>query len=213
MICHTKKCIFVHIPKTAGSSIEDAIWGDDLSIRTVEHLWMGAVRPGYNKYQSGGLQHLLAPQIRQEVGNDIFSSYYKFSFVRNPWAKVVSQFYYLKTRPDLLQMMGLHRWSPFRSYLKALEKSHEMHVQSMEQHQFIYTQEEGCIVDFVGRFENLHNDFRIVSNRLGMGDVSLPHARKSKRTKPYQTFYTARQRQLIETIYQRDIQLFDYSFD
>ena len=103
MIHHTHRCIFVHIPKTAGSSIENAIWGDDWTQRTKSQLWMGAVRPGYNKYQSGGLQHLLATQIKQEVGSAVFDDYYKFSFTRNPWDKVVSQFLHLKTRRDIQQ--------------------------------------------------------------------------------------------------------------
>lgn len=59
MICFEKKCIFVHIPKTGEISIEDGFSVPDWSERTADQLSMGAVRPGFNKYQLGGLQHLI----------------------------------------------------------------------------------------------------------------------------------------------------------
>jgi hypothetical protein len=135
MICE-KKCIFVHIPKTGGTSIEDSIWGPDWSQRTEEQLWMGVVRPGFNKYQSAGLQHLLASQIRQEAGTTTFAECFSFAFVRNPWDKVVSQFHYLGTRPVLRKYMGLGRWGSFASYVRILADHHDRHVQSFEQWRF-----------------------------------------------------------------------------
>ena len=54
-------------------------------LRSVDDLWMGFVDKYHNKYQTGGLQHLLAKQIRTEVGSVTFDSYFSFSIVRNPW--------------------------------------------------------------------------------------------------------------------------------
>lgn len=66
MISHTRRCIFVHIPKTGGTSVENLIWPMP---RTANDLWMGFRDNYHNKYQTGGLQHLLATQIRSEVGS------------------------------------------------------------------------------------------------------------------------------------------------
>ena len=210
MICHDNKCIFVHIPKTGGSSIENVIWGSDWSKRTTEQLWMGAVRPGFNKYQSGGLQHLLAAQIRREVGARVFDSFFKFSFVRNPWSKVVSQFCYIKTREDLLRFMGMTRWTSFRKYLDLIEKIE--HVQSCEQWRFLEGDNGQCLVDFVGRFENLQEDFERVAGKLGLGSVNLPHEMK-RGGGSYQSFYNSRTRDKVARIYQKDIELFGYTFE
>ena len=62
MISYKNNCIFVHIPKTGGTSIESLIWKNNKS-RSVENLWMGFVDDYHNKYQTGGLQHLLGKHL------------------------------------------------------------------------------------------------------------------------------------------------------
>jgi hypothetical protein len=213
MISFDKQCIFVHIPKTGGTSIENAIWGSDWSKRTTDQLWMGNVRPGFNKYQSGGLQHLLATQIRQEVGQEKFDRYFKFSFVRNPWDKLVSQFLYLKTQPMLRDYMGVGRWTSFKKYVRILLDNHEMHVQSYEQWRFIYDDKGNRLVDFLGRFESLDDDFTRLTEKLGLKGLRLPHDMKSRQRKPYQMYYDDRTAELVLYLYARDVELFDYQFD
>ena len=95
MISYEKRCIFIHIPKCGGTSIENIIW-PDTEQRTERNLWMGFVSKYHNKYQTGGLQHLLARQVLEEVGKDVFDSFYKFVIVRNPWDRIVSQFAYMQ---------------------------------------------------------------------------------------------------------------------
>lgn len=213
MISFDKKCIFVHIPKTGGTSVEDALWGDDWSVRTEKQLWMGIIQPGFNKYQSGGLQHLLAHQIRQEVGQDTFESYYKFSFVRNPWDKVVSQFHYIKTQPMLRDYMGLTAWTSFKRYVRILVENRDKHVQSFEQWRFIYDDSGNSLIDYLGKFEQLEQDFRHVASNLGLTGVKLPHSMKSSKRKPYWKYYDQKTADLIAGLYARDIELFDYQFD
>ena len=67
MISHKHKCIFIHIPKIAGTSIEDTLFTSHEN-RSNKDLWWFS-----NKYQTGGLQHLKASHITEEVGEDIFS--------------------------------------------------------------------------------------------------------------------------------------------
>ena len=110
MISDRLRCIFIHIPKTAGSSIEDVLFPHP---RTTEQFW-GLP----NKYQTGGLQYLMAKHIKLEVPSDIFNSYFKFTVIRNPWDKAVSQFCYTQQkRPDLLKLLNLSQNSSFQEYL------------------------------------------------------------------------------------------------
>lgn len=213
MISNQHQCIFVHIPKTGGTSIENLIWGNDWSLRSEADLWMGNIRPGFNKYQSGGLQHLLAKQIRQEVGNDRFERYYKFAFVRNPWDKVVSQYKYLQTRPMLRKYMGLNRFSSFSRYVRVLADAKQKHVQSFEQWKFLQDDQGRSLVDFVGHFEKLQEDFDVVAEKLELTSSKLPHDMKSAKRRPYQSYYNAKTRQIVAEVYCKDIEVFGYQFD
>lgn len=122
MICRERNIIFVHIPKTGGSSIEDIIWGPDRRSRTEEQLWNARTHPGFNRYQSGSPQHLLATHIREEVGYDLFNRCFRFSFIRNPWDRTVSQYVYMKKRPDLRKRIGMGRFASFKEYLSRLKR-------------------------------------------------------------------------------------------
>lgn len=207
MISHKHKAIFVHIPKTSGTSIEDVIWPKP---RRESELWMGFVAPFRNKYQTGGLQHLLARQIRQEVGKETFESYFKFTIVRNSWDKVISQYSFLRQREDLQRYLGVPATAPLVQYLAAAAKSD--HVQVMSQVNFIQDENGEIIVDCIGRFENLLSDVESIFSRLGLDGVSLPHTKKSSRDPDYRKYYDDETREYVAEIYARDIQVFGFTF-
>ncbi|MCH1458206.1 MAG: sulfotransferase family protein, partial [Synechococcus sp. MOX_bin73] len=138
MISYDKRCIFIHIPKCGGTSIENVIWPHPEDL-TEANLWWGFVSKYHNKYQTGGLQHLLARQVRSEVGLEIFNSFYKFTIVRNPWDRIVSQFAYMQTRSDLMDFIGMQPETEFKAYLGLIQK--KQHVQWMPQTDFILDQD------------------------------------------------------------------------
>jgi hypothetical protein len=207
MISHRHRCIFVHIPKTGGTSIENVIWPGE---RSTAELWMGFTAPYRNKYQTGGLQHLKANHIRAEVGPEIFAAYFKFAFVRNPWDKVISQWSYLAERPDLQTYLGVKAGAPLVDYLAAVSGSD--HVQVMAQSAFLFDDDGTCLVDFIGRFETLAADAANIFARLGLGGAALPHTTRSKRQADYRAYYDAPSRRLVANLYARDIEAFGYSF-
>lgn len=208
MISHKHKCIFVHIPKTGGTSIEEVIWPLKTD-RIEENLWMGFVDSYHNKYQTGALQHLTASQIRSEVGSLVFDEYYKFTVVRNPWEKAVSQFMYLKKRKYLRDFIGMSRWASFKKYLKLISK--KTHVQWMKQSDFLVDSEGGLLVDEILRFEDLDSDFQKVKLKLGFSSLELPHVNKSER-KRYSEYYDQESIQMVQDLYASDIAMFDYKY-
>jgi hypothetical protein len=206
MISHELRCIFVHIPKTGGTSMEDVIWPRP---RTEEDLWMGFVSARGNKYQTGGLQHLLARQIRQEVGHEIFRDYFKFAVVRNPWDRAVSQFCYTRLRTDLHALIGMTAETSFSDYLALIERRE--HVQWLPQFDFLHDADGSILVDFVGRFERLEQDAGSIFSRLCLEAKTLPHTNASDR-RPYREYFDASSKRRIERLYGQDIEAFGYEF-
>jgi chondroitin 4-sulfotransferase 11 len=206
MISHKYKCIFVHIPKCGGTSIEDVLWPGP---RSVQDLWKGQI-DDVNKYQTGGMQHLFARHIREEVGEEVFRSYFKFALVRNPWDKVMSQFVRTKyRRGDLRKKLGVRKSVDLAAYLNAIRKV--TNVQWEAQHKFLEDENGDLIVDHIGRFEQIDKEFDFICETIGLPKVPLPHMKKSERSH-YRDYYDAETRQAAAEIYSEDIEKFGYEY-
>ena len=177
--------------------------------RTTADLWMGFLDPYHNKYQTGGLQHLLARHIRQEVGPDVFSSYFKFTIVRNPWDKAVSQFSYMDSRDDLRHFIGMKKGDSFKRYVDLIMG--KRHVQWEPQVSFLRDQNGEPLVDYVGRFETFPQSVSEVLKTIGIGVHTIPHDNAARRG-PYQEYYDDESREMIAALYSADIEAFGYTF-
>lgn len=215
MISYKHQLIFVHIPKTGGSSIEDIIWSSKKD-RVEQNLWMGAIRPYYNKYQTGGLQHLFASQIFQEVGPRIFDVFFKFSIVRNPWDKVVSQYLYMSKRKDLRDFIGMNEGDSLKTYLLLIQK--KTHVQWEHQYKFIFDKNGNPLVDYIGRFENFNDEVKTILAKVnldkrvwGLVKPRIPHANKSEREE-YHHYFDPESCEMVQEMYKQDIELLGYQF-
>lgn len=206
MISHTHRCIFVHIPKCGGTSIEDVIWPEP---RTPSDLWMGFTSKYHNKHQTGGLQHLLVKQIREEVGEKVFHEYFKFTIVRNPWDKAISQFFYMRQRPDLREYIGMKEEDSFKVYLQLTEK--KLHVQWEKQHKFLQDDNGKMLVDYVGRLERMQQDAANIFERIGI-QAEIPHV-NATRHKHYSEYYDDESKEMVGEMYKEDIEFLHYSFD
>ena len=211
MISYYKRCIFIHIPKCGGTSVESIIWPRPED-RIEANLWMGFISEYHNKYQTGGLQHLLANQVRAEVGLDIFNSFYKFAFVRNPWDRIVSQFAYMQKRPDLMDFIGMKPETEFKAYLSLIQK--KQHVQWMPQTDFILDQDGTLLVNKIGRLESIEKDSDEVFDILGVCREQAKnfHANRSER-KSIDHYYDQESVEMVGEIYSSDINYFNYGFD
>jgi len=174
MILHEHKTIFVHINKTGGSSIEQAMIG--------EHA---IPEKHYN----------VRDYLRRYPAE--FKNYFKFTFIRNPWDKVVSQYFFQKKVKNLKVSFEQFVYKPtgrvFQNQLDWITLNGEM------------------AVDFVGRFENLQTDFDIVCNKIGHDRLWLPHIHKSNR-RHYSQYYNKETRDYIGRLYSQDVEYFGYKF-
>lgn len=206
MVSHEWKTIFIHIPKTGGSSIEQIIWPMEKG-RSEAELWMGFKDAYHNEYQTGGLQHLLAEQVRHVLGDQVFYDYFKFSIVRNPWDKALSQYNYMAKRPDLMGFIGMNDKDCFKRYLERIQLKE--HVQWMPQHRFIMSESGDFLVDYIGRFEAFSCAVQAVTRRIGLPCSDIPHLNAGDASGI--RFLDKESCEFIAELYKEDISIFGYS--
>ncbi|HEG3974147.1 sulfotransferase family 2 domain-containing protein [Campylobacter coli] len=191
------KCIFIHVPKVAGSSIERVIYQTD--------KWLvGHVKASdYTKFDK-----------------DKFDSYFSFGFVRNPYDRVVSAYHYLKNdSPDPCDI----KWDrlhinnlTFEEFILSLQDE-EFKEEILSKNHFSFQYKYLCdknmniLVNFIGKFEKLDNDFKKILNILRRKD-SLVHINKSKHLN-YRDYYNSQTYKIIREIYRDDFEIFDYDLE
>jgi hypothetical protein len=235
MISHKYKCIFVHIPKVAGQSIEmffldlhklDWDSRSPLLLRPNDNPELGPPRLAHLKLHEYTSYDYLSP--------DRFDEYFKFTFVRNPWSRTVS-FY---------KFEGYNEIMSFKQFVrkKLPELVNEKNWFYAPQYDFIY-HEERTKIDFIGRFEDLHNDFSTICKKLKVPFTKLPHHNKSEIGKvrgklpkqikslindparlpfdgrdeinstDYKDYYDSSLIRAVEDLYHIDIDKFNYDFE
>lgn len=220
MISKIDNCLFVHIPKVAGQSIESIfIERAGLTWNTRSQLLL---RPNSEpKMGPPRLSHLTANEYVKYgyLSLDEYNKLYSFSFVRNPWARLFSEYQYRKYPFSFEDFLFKHFPSIGDDNYTTFEDKHR-HI--IPQSEFIFDENDKCLVNFIGRFENLDNDFSVVSEKITGKAQTLPHKNKTngfiskifrKRKLNYQEAYSDKGVEFVARYYARDIALFNYSFE
>lgn len=199
-ISHKHKSIFVHIPKCAGSTVEKTleIYGSDN--KGNNNILDKDILFGHN------VQHYTYDEIMKNVDKDV-SDYFSFSFIRNPWDRMVSEFFWRKPWD---QEIKNHSFSDFIERICDFDLNHpEMCPHFIEQYKFILDKNGNKLVDFIGRTENFNKDFGYIIKKLGIKDYLSVNKTVHKN---YTSYYNKKTRQMIFNKYKKDIQYFDYKF-
>ena len=211
IISYSHQFIFVHVPKTAGLSIDGALrpYAQNLP-QTWADRFFGRLRlrDSYFKYHpyKRFRRHATAEQIRRHLPRETYETFYKFAFVRNPWDWMVSYYHYLLEKADHHRHRLVRRLRGFEEYLE-----YEIRRNKAGQTQFLRDAAGQMLVDFVGRFESLEADFAQVCSRLGLV-ARLPRMNRSRHN-DYRTYYNARTIELVARHFRAEIELFGYTFD
>jgi hypothetical protein len=186
------KCIFIHIPKAAGTSIARTLFGQ------------GSRHVPWFEYQKANQRK--------------FARYFKFTFVRNPWDRLVSSYLFLRNgglsdADAKWAAENLNGYSDFGQFVRGwvTEENVWTWVHFKPQHHFICDSGGRVRVDFVGRFESIEDDFAYISARMNcprqLAKVNVGDRRH------YTSYYDDETREIVRRAYARDIHLFEYSFE
>ena len=206
MISHKHKCIFIHIPRSAGTSLENWLCGSD---------WWDVEKE---------TKHLIASQAKK-IYSQFWDEYFTFSFVRNPWDRVVSGLkyadyfgVYYNPNPSIPSLLELN----FDGYKDrfgteiSLEHDHRFYRRGdLISDNHLPGQIYGNIIDeqldYIGRFETLQEDCRKIQSILGIEEKMTIHNGKSQRNE-YREYYNQDTMKKVERMYSKDIEHYGFEF-
>ena len=178
--------VFVHIPRTAGTSMTKArgIKKPKLRRKLMER---------YGPIITFG--HRMLANLQMPEGS------FTFSFCRNPYDRAVSMWALSQASKNQPRMT-------FAEFCRNLNNWTWGHRIRIPQSDWL----DGGELDFLGRFENLAGDFGILCDKLGFKRIELPHENKSERG-PWQDYSDRETRDIIREFYAQDFERFGYEVD
>lgn len=210
------KFIFVPIQKVATTSLVGAFLPLALGVRQVPRELIHFMP----------LVHISKRMLKDYRNN----GYFVFTFVRNPFDRLVSNYgMQIRSNKNVTNkgfINGVSRWllhyskdfyggMPFEEYAQIICQIPDSmaNVHFMSQHKLICDRRGRILVDYVGRFENVNEDFGKICKRIGVS-LELKHHGKSKERSGmnYQSFYVKKTQEIVRCRYEKDINIFGYEF-
>ena len=136
---------------------------------------------------------------------DKYKNYFKFAFVRNPWDRVVSWYHFYKQMPQTKVKSKLSTKNETFEEFILYKKINRWAGDNQDQYNF-----SSCC-DFIGKFENLQEDFNDVCSKINIPQRKLPIFNKSKHIY-YTDYYNEETRKIVAKRFAKDITHFDYEF-
>jgi len=225
---HENKVIFIHIPKTGGTSIQKFLnltLSNEAGSKKEQMDYFNEQKIDY------AYHHPSAYAYKKYVLKEYFEKYFKFTFVRNPYDRCVSEFFYANKghlKRDIPRKRAPWVETPrtrfsipkkdvsptaFSNYLVeyALRtKSYDSH-RACQSH-FILDENGNSLVDFIGKYENLKEDLVKIINILKINKCvdDLPHRYKNLVEYDASKYLTPKNKELICNIFEKDFELFGY---
>jgi len=203
------KAIFIHIPKNAGTSIERA-FGLQKPLNYPESKRRELLYGRFDEHKA--VQHYTPQELidHKLLTFESYNQMFSFTFVRNPFDRFVSEYKY---RCSKHSDFPLFKEFVFHVYKLYQEDGLYGFLWNHLVPQVDYVAEiQGKGVDFIGRFENLNQDFKELCRTFDLGGLDLERHNISSSNKRYQEYFNQETRQIIEQVYGNDLEVFGYSF-
>ena len=204
--------LFIWVPKCAGMSIYSLLRKHGCPAERWDNPTMPFANRGVVTFGHVDIPALLDLGV---VSRDFFDRAFKFGFVRNPFDRMVSLFVYLKRIrcsevPDEMDFDGFCRRVADGRHPPVGLYNYQGLNQCNPMADWLTDRSGRLLVDDLGRYETLLEDFSRIAKRLGIPEP-LPHENQGER-RPYREYFTPATRAIIERVYRRDLELFDYQY-
>jgi len=202
--------LFIHIPKCAGTSIEKFFGYDYDNNKYIE-----------SDFKIGHPKHMTLNEYSSILHRKILDNIFKFTIIRNPFDLVVSQYNYsLHSEGVLWNGQNDYEYKKnitFNDYVVFLKNIKYNTIKS-RLNKNVYSLDEYFVsdnikLDFIGRYENLEQDFKIICDELNISDKTLPFENKSKVNKiNYQDYYNEKTKNIVYNIFKDELKKYNYDF-
>jgi len=219
MISHEHRCIFIHIPKTAGTSIARKLGQFDTLRRNVQdHRALAEIEPLGPGNTAWMLVHGKATTLlrrtrnflrgdRVDLTREQYDNYFKFAIVRDPWSRVFSWYRNILRDPVHQKRWGVRPDCPFEEFLR----EHLDQFALRSQLYWLRDHRGEMPLDFIGRYDHLQDDFASIYERLGLDDPQLPVLNSGDNADMHEA-YSAVCREIVAQHYKEEIATFDFRF-
>lgn len=224
IISHRHRFVYVKTRKTASTSLEIALskyCGPDDIITAItpnnqaERARLGYPGPQNQQLRTAGgremtLLHHAPMGVAQEILGERWRDYFFFTFERNPFDRIISQ-YYWEVRPEPWPK-GAEPFIP-----QSIEDLLGHGSPELLSNWPLYSDGDTVAVDYVGRYENVEVDLRTISERIGLPEtITLPGLKAKAGFRGDQRHYrqvlTEAERSLVEKVCRRELDAFGYSW-
>lgn len=207
-----KNFIFIHVWKTAGESIVEALRDQcDPLFRSrvaTKLLRLGqeplAKKLGWKAHLIHG-QHLKARNIRDIMPDGVYDDAYSFGFVRNPWDWTVSAYHYARQTKANPEHEIVNRLGSLHDYV-LYRQDNFLRLQCS----FLFDTDDQPMVSKIGRFESLKSDLREIGDTIGV-PIMPPKRNVSVRKRDWRKYYDDKTFDRVAEMYRKDIELLGYA--
>lgn len=213
VICDDPAFVFIHVQKSAGTSIKGALAYYDL-MRQGERVDPGKradwIAP--KNFPEPVLElptHATALQVQQCIGATRFAELFSFAVVRNPWDRELSWYTYnlqLEAGPDHAKVTP---YKDFNDYVRRYLEEHGTLLAPSPQSRHLNDRDGTQLVDRVLKYENLHEEFSAVVEEQSLEGVELDHFNQSYHA-PWTEAYTRETFDLVKPRAQADAEAYGY---
>lgn len=206
--------VFVHIPKTGGTSLalalEDRAMKDDMMLGDTPKAKRRRKRLNDTKAAGRLWKHSTLADIEGLIPAEALAAMFAFTLVRNPWDRMVSYYHWLQNVSFDHRAVTLAQRSSFAEFVKSADIRASFRQAPYGSYLRDGTGTEHSAL-FI-RLEHFATDAAPLFDHLGF-KLELPRANTSERDLAYQAYYTPALRDLVADICAEDIERFGYSFE
>lgn len=218
MIIPDKKLLFIHIPKCAGTFIErNLIENTGIFNFKINGKKMRSYPKGDGHVMVGEGKHNCINYYKDNLSFDEFSNLYKFTFIRNPFARLFSLYKYMQSssKNKFVMQNNFKEWTNliFRRFDNGDDYTHLTGYSIVMKDYISYNNNEYNSMDLIGRVENLEEDFAKVCVIKDLTQkFQKPINPNKKSSDSYRVHYSNELQKICEKMFEADLNLFNYDF-